>query len=122
MALYAIIENDVVTQLSDIAHDDKPWVEVPSNAEYGDIFVGGVLNKRPDRFHDWNGSEWVQNTDKQWVEIRAKRDGMLAACDWTMVADAPTDKVAWAAYRQALRDVPTQPDPFNITWPEPPNQ
>jgi hypothetical protein len=25
-----------------------------------------------------------------------------------MIADVPTDKVAWAAYRQALRDLPAQ--------------
>jgi len=27
------------------------------------------------------------------------------------------DKTAWATYRQALRDITTQADPFNITWP-----
>jgi hypothetical protein len=32
---------------------------------------------------------------------------------------APTKEV-WAAYRQALRDVTLQPDPFNIVWPTPP--
>jgi hypothetical protein len=54
--------------------------------------------------------------------IRIKRDELLAASDWTQLPDVQlSTKEAWAAYRQALRDVTNQPDPFNITWPEPPN-
>jgi hypothetical protein len=51
-------------------------------------------------------------------EVRAERDGLLAASDWTQVADAPVDQAAWAAYRQALRDVPDQKGfPENVIWP-----
>lgn len=53
--------------------------------------------------------------------FRYNRDNLLAASDWTQVADAPVDAAAWAAYRQALRDVPQQAGfPDNITWPEAP--
>ena len=38
--------------------------------------------------------------------MRAHRDRLLAASDWAMTSDAPTDKQAWADYRQALRDFP----------------
>ena len=42
-----------------------------------------------------------------WLErARIHRDRLLAASDWTQVADAPVDQPAWAAYRQALRDFP----------------
>ncbi|MGP3699184.1 tail fiber assembly protein [Rhodobacter sp. NSM] len=52
---------------------------------------------------------------------RARRDKLLAGCDWTQVADAPVDREAWAGYRQALRDVPQQAGfPAVIAWPEPP--
>ena len=52
---------------------------------------------------------------------RAERNRLLAACDWTQVQDAPTDKAAWAAYRDALRDVPQQKGfPGDIQWPEKP--
>lgn len=52
---------------------------------------------------------------------RYNRDRLLAASDWTQVADAPVDAAAWATYRQALRDVPRQAGfPENITWPEMP--
>ena len=50
--------------------------------------------------------------------VRATRDALLAACDWTQVADAPVDKAVWNTYRQALRDVPIQEGfPTTVTWP-----
>lgn len=39
------------------------------------------------------------------------------------LTDAPvsdTEAQQWASYRQALRDITTQSDPFNIQWPVPP--
>ena len=55
------------------------------------------------------------------TEVRAKRNGKLALCDWTQIADSSVDKEAWATYRQALRDIPAQAGfPWNVTWPEQP--
>lgn len=54
-------------------------------------------------------------------KYRAKRDALLLASDWTQVADAPVDKAAWAAYRDALRKLPEQNNfPANIVWPNQP--
>ena len=54
-------------------------------------------------------------------EARKHRDGLLAASDWTQVADAPVDQAAWATYRQALRDIPQQQGfPCEIAWPAKP--
>ena len=59
-----------------------------------------------------------------WDAVRAERDRRLSECDWTQVADAPlnaTAKAAWAAYRQALRDVPqTFASPDDVVWPTAP--
>lgn len=54
--------------------------------------------------------------------IRERRNALLAASDWTQAADAPVDAKAWAAYRQALRDLPaTVKDPTQpVDWPTPP--
>ena len=46
--------------------------------------------------------------EQKWDQIKLWRNAQLAASDWTMHTDAPTDKVKWAAYRQALRDLPAQ--------------
>jgi hypothetical protein len=46
--------------------------------------------------------------DQKWEQIRLWRNAELVATDWAMISDAPTDKTAWAEYRQALRDLPAQ--------------
>ncbi|MGA0926980.1 MAG: phage tail assembly chaperone [Burkholderiaceae bacterium] len=53
--------------------------------------------------------------------MRATRNQLLAASDWTQVADAPVDRAAWATYRQQLRDAPATWTP-GPTWdaPDPP--
>jgi hypothetical protein len=54
-------------------------------------------------------------------QVREKRDQMLAASDWTQVADAPVDQAAWAIYRQDLRDIPQQDGfPQDVAWPAKP--
>jgi hypothetical protein len=53
----------------------------------------------------------------QWDVVRAERNKLLADCDWTQIPDASADAAAWATYRQALRNITTQSDPFNIVWP-----
>jgi len=84
--------------------------------------------------HRWLGGRWEPcdaepavsihpiNMDQAAAEVRGQRDALLAACDWTQVTDAPVDQTAWAAYRQALRDVPEQSGfPLQVEWPAPPN-
>jgi hypothetical protein len=58
-------------------------------------------------------------TDQQKMDqVRLWRNKELVETDWTMIADAPTDKQAWAEYRQALRDLPAQnDDPTQIKFP-----
>lgn len=55
------------------------------------------------------------------LEARKERDTRLRGSDWAVLADAPTDKTAWQAYRQELRDVPQQEGfPNSINWPTEP--
>ena len=46
--------------------------------------------------------------EQKWDQIKNWRNAELARTDWTQVADAPGDQEAWATYRQALRDLPSQ--------------
>ena len=58
----------------------------------------------------------------KWKVVRKKRDTLLVECDWTQGADVPNSiKSSWTTYRQSLRDVPSQSDPDNITWPTKPS-
>ena len=57
------------------------------------------------------------------MRMRYWRDCELSATDWTQIADAPTDKAAWAVYRQALRDLPaSNNNPRDIELPVKPNE
>ena len=54
-------------------------------------------------------------------QVRAERNTKLTATDWTQIADSTADKTAWAAYRQALRDITAQDGfPWTINWPTQP--
>lgn len=56
----------------------------------------------------------------QWGVVDNQRNNILYSCDWTQLPDVPLtpEQVAqWRVYRQEVRDVTNQPDPFNITWP-----
>ena len=56
------------------------------------------------------------------VEARRHRDQRLAACDWHGASDNVMS-AEMAAYRQALRDVPTQDGfPNEVTWPDRPHR
>ena len=61
-------------------------------------------------------------SSQKWANVRDIRNSKLRETDWTQGADVPNAiKSAWTSYRQALRDVPTQSDPDNITWPSKPS-
>jgi hypothetical protein len=59
-----------------------------------------------------------------WGNIRSRRNIELMESDWTQVLDSPftpEKKEKWKVYRQTLRDITLQPDPFNIVWPVKPS-
>ena len=64
--------------------------------------------------------EQTDLTNQQWVNVRSERDLKLQDTDWRASSDL-TLSDDWKTYRQALRDITTQSDPFNITWPTKPS-
>lgn len=60
----------------------------------------------------------------EWAAVRAKRDQLIRATDYTQVTDTPLSedlRLEVAAYRQALRDIPQNVgDPFAVVWPDKP--
>jgi hypothetical protein len=62
--------------------------------------------------------ELQQRIEDKWIEIRDIRNELLLECDWTQLSDIPTEtKNVWSNYRQELRDITNQSNPFNINWP-----
>ena len=67
-------------------------------------------------------AEIEANTQSKWAKVRTQRDNLLSSCDWTQLPDVNIpNKADWATYRQALRDITDQADPYNIVWPTDPN-
>jgi hypothetical protein len=63
-------------------------------------------------------SEISYRIENKWTEVRELRSQLLTECDWTQLADIPTEKkAAWTEYRQSLRDITSQSNPFSINWP-----
>ena len=80
------------------------------SAKPGQFYIDGVVST-------------IVTPNEQWATVRRERDLKLARTDWTQLPDVPLfTKEAWQAYRQALRDITTQADPFNITWPVAPQE
>lgn len=69
-------------------------------------------------------SEIASRADEQAKAVRQQRNEYLSASDWTQVLDAPldaTERQAWSAHRQALRDVTAQAGfPYSVEWPKAP--
>ena len=106
---FAIIENGIV---SNIAVADAPladnWIASDS-AKIGDEYKNGQFVTPP------------PDTEVAANMARVQRNILLSESDWTQVADAPVDQAAWATYRQALRDIPSQAGfPLDVVWPEKP--
>tara|TARA_B100000073_G_scaffold343111_1_gene347308 strand:+ start:323 stop:853 length:531 start_codon:yes stop_codon:yes gene_type:complete len=75
----------------------------------------------------WDGSKIIKDdealtayqTAEKWKSVRNDRNRRLAETDYLALKDN-TLSANWKTYRQALRDVPSQSDPDNITWPTKP--
>lgn len=99
------------------------WSETSDGNEY--LVIDGVLAEKPTQpsphhVFDYTTKQWVdpRTTETQWPVVRSQRNALLSASDWTQLPDVPlATKEAWATYRQALRDVTQQTDPFAIVWP-----
>jgi hypothetical protein len=83
----------------------------------------------------FDGQSWIQQwavealsqdeidamTNQQAASVRADRNARLAATDWRVIKALEEGNgldFDLASYRQALRDVPSQPGfPWNVVWP-----
>jgi hypothetical protein len=118
---YHLDSGDLLHSLSGpegvVVFEDDPsfgWVDGEYDNKFFRVYAG-VVGPIPD---DEKNAILLEEA---WSKLRDTRNTLLAACDWTQVADAPVDREAWAAYRQALRDVTLQDGfPLNIIWPNPP--
>ena len=106
---YAIIDNGkVVSKANSDQAFGENWV-ASDEARIGDLYDGVNFTTPP---IDWSIKA---------REVRSTRNDLLFSSDWTQLSDSTADKVAWATYRQELRDLTKQPDfPQSFTMPTSP--
>lgn len=98
----------------------KPSDYTKNIVESEPILVEGVY------YQNWiqtdaSQSEIDLRLSAKWEEVKLIRNEMLLECDWTQLSDIPTEtKELWQPYRQSLRDITSQNNPFNIVWPDKP--
>lgn len=96
---------------------DYPEIDHTQNVVEGQPVKSGA-----NWFQNWvvsnaSAEEAAERTASQWQSVRNLRSFKLSKSDWTQLPDAPVDAAAWTTYRQALRDITNQADPFDIEWP-----
>ena len=108
-----IAENNLV-EIIERLNITKPTQKLTNVAVYLDS--GKAYSVKVETCTD---DEKAANIAIQWENIRQDRKEKLEETDWRASSDL-TLSDAWKNYRQALRDITTQSDPFNINWPTAP--
>ena len=105
-------ENETLGTILQMYAPIPQWLEVEQKTQAPEVSSGSLTYTPP------TAPEPVQAN-------RHRRNILLTHTDWTQMPDAPlseAQRAAWVAYRQELRDVPTQPGfPDQIIWPVAPN-
>ena len=109
-----LAENNVVELVETLSYTTptQKLTTVDAYIEGGKVYNVKVESTTADEQTELNNSKWAL--------IRSERNRKLTETDWRATSDL-TLSDDWKTYRQALRDVPTQSDPFNISWPTEPS-
>lgn len=98
LASYGVYTVNYVPEPSIDERTQKLEQNAQPHLEDGQWFLGWTVSSK-------TAEEVQQYDDNAASGVRSERNALLSASDWTQVADAPVDAEAWAAYRQALRDI-----------------
>lgn len=81
-----------------------------SGTHYHLKYVDGKIVKDDDSLKDCKDNA-------MWATVRKTRNMKLEETDYLALQDQPVMTNDMKVYRQNLRDITTQSDPYNITWP-----
>ncbi len=103
--------------LYEVRQTPKPNDYTKNISEGTPILIDGVYYQNWE-MEDASQSEIDLRIETKWIEIKDIRNELLQECDWTQLNDIPSEtKSIWTTYRQELRDITNQTNPFNIVWP-----
>lgn len=114
---YADIKDGVVVNIcvsDEQVAQERGWIAFEGMVGAGWRYDGKTFSAPP------------RDIEGEWALIRAQRDRLLTESDVYVLPDRwislPSEKqTEWAAYRQALRDIPSVfTDPINVVFPTKP--
>jgi len=114
-------------------NEPKPVYTEPGNYTHewrnnGDVRIGDEANnlwgfdwQQVDITSELTTDQLTDLTNRAWHELRDSRNSFLKRTDWWELPSQAPMSAERTAYRTALRDLPSNTtDPFNVTWPTPP--
>ena len=124
---YVIVEctdEDVSARLSQLG--DYTSMDGVYNIKYYAVKRDSEIEGVKSHFIGQDNTRDARILAEKWVNIRRQRDSLIAETDWRVIVASESDEGSdlsqtWKNYRTALRDVPSQADPDNITWPTKPS-
>lgn len=103
---------------------DKPDCDRFQVAEQVDPqYIDGIWTQMWS-IREMTADEKASKIATEWASVRMHKKYLLEESDWSQLPDVNLtefQRSEWVEYRQAVRDVTNQPDPFNIDWPVPPS-
>lgn len=110
MATFLTPEEGVADALQSMGYDG--WIIEGTND-------GFVIHEPELTAEEMETLERIRHRDVPWRRVRTRRDNLLNQSDWLAASDRSMSTEE-REYRQALRNITSQSDPENITWPTKP--
>jgi hypothetical protein len=110
---------DCQITVSHLGSEILPFTAMQNDiAEHGRVLFAELINGR----YGVIANYIPPSNDIIAKRVRMQRNELLAETDWTQAGDVPqATKDIWAAYRQALRNIPQQEGfPLNVVFPNKP--
>ena len=101
-----------------VAGDGQVLITVPDTVAIPEVVVRVVFSEEKE-------PEFVVESlyaDELWSAVKKRRNDLLKESDWicSITDYLVPNKDGWIVYRQALRDITQQTNPYRISWPSMP--
>lgn len=108
-SIFCVVESDTI-----VSHSLYQYATEVTPVQSGSVYV------KTYSIQNLSTQEIDEAIEYRWDYVRKKRDKLLSETDYLALQDTETLTEEWTIYRQSLRDITNQSDPFNVNWPTKP--
>ena len=108
-SIFCVVESDTI-----VSHSLYQYATEVTPVQSGSVYV------KTYSIQNLSTQEIDEAIEYKWNYLRKKRDKLLSETDYLALQDTTPLTEEWTIYRQSLRDVTNQSDPFNVSWPTKP--